>query len=232
MKDNVIAIDGPAASGKSSAANMLAERLEIPYINTGNMYRAVTLAAMRKGFTAQSDNQDGIIDEVLRNINLEYVRTEDKKLTLKLNSEDVGSAIRAPEVAGCVSAVAAIPTVREWLVERQRKFASEGMIVMEGRDIGTVVFPNARFKFFLTASPEVRAERRLNQDGETSEGATVASVAAEIAKRDKMDMTRKVAPLREADDAVHIDASNMTLEEVLDFMVGYIEKESDNAEQS
>ena len=230
MKDNVIAIDGPAASGKSSAANMLAERLEIPYINTGNMYRAVTLAAMRKGFTPKSDNQSGIIDEVLRNINLEYVKTEDKRLTLKLNGEDVESAIRAPEVAGCVSAVAAIPAVREWLVERQRKFASEGMIVMEGRDIGTVVFPNAQFKFFLTASPEVRAERRLNQAGETSEGATVASVAAEIAKRDKMDMTRKVAPLREADDAVHIDASNMTLEEVLNFMIDYIEKESDHAE--
>jgi len=223
MKESVIAIDGPAASGKSSVANLIAERLKIPYINTGNMYRAITLAAMQKGFNPEMHDQ-ALIEEVLQKTTLDYVEDQDGKLQLELNGKNVDKEIRSPDVANCVSTVAAIPAVRSWLIESQRKFASESMIVMEGRDIGTVVFPNARFKFFLTASPQVRAERRLSQDGETLEGATVASVADEIAKRDKMDMTRKVAPLREAEDAVHIDSSNMTLEEVLDFITEYIKK--------
>ena len=220
--DNVIAIDGPAASGKSSIAERLAERLGIPYVNTGNMYRAVTLAAMKKGFSADAPDY-GILRDVLKNISLDYVAGPDGKLVLKLDGSFVDSEIRQPEVAKCVSVVAAFPDVREWLVERQRKFAGTGMIVMEGRDIGTVVFPNAKYKFFLTATPEVRAVRRLKQEGESSEGATVASVAAEIAKRDEMDMNRKVSPLKKADDAILVDSSDMTIEQVLDFIVEHIE---------
>ncbi len=222
MKDNVIAIDGPAASGKSSIAELVAERLNIPYINTGNMYRAVTYAAMQDGFTLKTADNQKLIQSVLGKISIDYVKNHNDKLILELNSKNVGSAIRAPRVAECVSSIAAIPIVREWLIERQRKFAELGLIVMEGRDIGTVVFPNAKYKFFLTASPEVRAERRLNQNGESTEGATVASVAEEIAKRDKMDMNRKVAPFREAEDAIHVDSSNMTLNSVLDFIIKHI----------
>jgi cytidylate kinase len=229
MKDSVIAIDGPAASGKSSAAGLVAEKLKIPYINTGNMYRAITFTAMQKGFQPGIINQDTLIEEILQNTTLEYVEDSEGKLKLELNGKQVEAEIRTPEVAKHVSLIAAIPEVRAWLIENQRKFADKGMIVMEGRDIGTVVFPNARFKFFLTAFPEVRAERRLNQDGETTEEATVQSVAAEIAQRDKMDMTRKVAPLREAEDAVHIDSSNMTLTEVVDFIIDKIKKEIRNA---
>ena len=160
---------------------------------------------------------------------MEYVKNSDGLLELKLNGKNIESEIRAPEVAKCVSFIAAIPEVRQWLVDSQRKFTALGMIVMEGRDIGTVVFPDARFKFFLTASPEVRAKRRLNQDGETPDGATIASVAEEIAKRDKMDMTRAVSPLKKADDALHIDCSSMTLDEVLDLIAANIDKESVNA---
>jgi cytidylate kinase len=224
MKDSVIAIDGPAASGKSSVANLLAEKLKIPYINTGNMYRAITLAAMQKGFCSGMDNHAPLINELLQQTTLNYVENENGKMQLELNGKNVDAEIRTPEVAKCVSSVAAIPAVRSWLVKSQRQFASENMIVMEGRDIGTVVFPDARFKFFLTASPKVRAERRLNQEGETARGATVESVANQIAKRDQMDMTRKIAPLREADDAVHIDSSNMTLDEVVDFITEHIKR--------
>ena len=230
MRDNVIAIDGPAASGKSSAARKIAERLGIPYINTGNMYRAVTYAAMQAGFEPGKKGSNELILELLNKIDLQYKRNSEGILELTLNGKSVESAIRAPEVAKYVSFIAAIPEVREWLVASQRQFAELGMIVMEGRDIGTVVFPNARFKFYLTASPEVRAIRRLNQDGETPDGATVSSVAAEIAERDRMDMTRKVSPLKPAKDAIHIDSSDITLEEVLDLIEDVIKKEPANGE--
>ncbi len=221
-KDNVIAIDGPAASGKSSVADLVAERLNIPYVNTGNMYRAITYVAMQHGFSLQAVYKESLIPSVLQKTILDYVKGKNDKLVLKLNGKNVDSEIRSPEVAECVSSIAAIPKVREWLVERQRKFAELGLIVMEGRDIGTVVFPNAKYKFFLTASPEIRAKRRLGQDGESHKGATVASVAEEIAKRDQMDMNRKIAPLREAEDAIHIDSSNMNLESVLNTITTHI----------
>ena len=214
----VIAIDGPAASGKSSAAKAVSERLGAPYVNTGNMYRAVTLAAMRKG--SEPSNPE-LLREVLNSIELEYVE-RDEKLKLFLDGEDVEAAIRTPEVAANVSAVAAVPEVREWLVARQREFADLGMIVMEGRDIGTVVFPNAKFKFFLTASPEERARRRLEQSGETFDGATLETVATEIAERDRMDSTRKTAPLRKAEDAVLIDSSDKSLEQVVDAIIAVV----------
>jgi cytidylate kinase len=224
-KENVIAIDGPAASGKSSAAALVAERLKIPYVNTGNMYRAVTLAALREGFGAEdSDGLGRVLSNVLENLNLRYEK-RGGTLKLLLDGEDVDDAIRSPEVAEFVSSVAAEPKVREWLVRRQRKFAELGMIVMEGRDIGTVVFPNAAFKFYLTATPEVRARRRLEQTNETFDGATVETVAAEIAKRDEMDMSREVAPLRKAGDAVLIDSSEMTLDEVVDAVLKLVRPE-------
>ena len=215
--ENVVAIDGPAASGKSTVAALAAERLGVAYVNTGNMYRAVTLAALRR-FGDDSFQADSAV-EILDDINLEYADTGNGVVALRLNGEDVGAAIRSPEVAARVSEVAAVPEVRQWLVKRQRAFADKGMIVMEGRDIGTVVFPGAKYKFFLTASPEVRARRRLAQAGECRDGATVASVAKEIAERDKRDMERPVSPLKKADDAVLVDTSGMTVDGVVDFIV-------------
>ena len=223
-KSQVIAIDGPAASGKSSVAAAVAKNMGIPYVNTGNMYRAVTLAAMREGYkNASKSERVQILEKILGKIDLRYVESDDT-MHLRLDGKDVADAIRTPSVAKLVSDVATHPAVRQWLVERQRKFSKLGLIVMEGRDIGTVVFPDAAFKFFLTASPEVRAQRRLAQSDETLDGATVESVAAEIAERDKMDMTRAVAPLRKADDAIPIDSSAMALEQVVSKVVSSVEK--------
>lgn len=222
-KENIIAIDGPAASGKSSVASKVAEALNIAYVNTGNMYRAITLSAMEKGFRCDLPDAKEFVGKILPQTELDYVRTGSGKLQLQLNGKIVDQELRTPEVASNVSAIAAMPEVRKWLVAKQRQFARLGMIVMEGRDIGTVVFPNARYKFFLTATPEVRARRRLAQDGETSAGATVSSVAAEIARRDQMDMNREIAPLKQADDAILIDSSNMSINEIVQLITGTVQ---------
>ncbi len=220
-RKNVVAIDGPAASGKSTVAALVAERLGATYVNTGNMYRAVTLAALRRFGDAGLSEEDVV--GMLGDIELEYTNVGDGAFALKLDGEDVGMEIRSPEVAKFVSKVAAMPAVREWLVKKQRAFADEGTIVMEGRDIGTVVFPDAKRKFFLSASPEVRAKRRLAQAGECVDGATISSVAKEIAERDKRDMERPVSPLKKADDAIAVDTSDMTIDEVVDFIADNVE---------
>jgi cytidylate kinase len=221
--DNVVAIDGPAASGKSTVARLVARRLDAIYVNTGNMYRAVTLAALRR-FGETAPFEPAALESMLSGIALEYAGDAEGEPRLLLDGEDVEKEIRSPKVSSKVSAVAAVPAVREWLVEKQRSFAKRGMIVMEGRDIGTVVFPNAKHKFFLTASPEVRARRRLAQDGECPDGATVASVAEEIAARDKMDMERAVSPLKRAEDATLIDSGDLSAEQVAEKIVAKIKE--------
>jgi cytidylate kinase len=221
MAENVIAIDGPAASGKSAVAGLIADRLGIPYINTGNMYRAVTFYAMQQGLNLAECSEEKIAP-VLNQIKLDYVKTASGKYEIMLNGEFPGAKIRAPEVASFVSFVAALPNVRAWLVDKQREFAGLGRIVMEGRDIGTVIFPEARHKFFLTATPEERARRRLAQDGEAPDGATVESVAKAIAERDLLDSTRKTAPLKKADDAILIDTSGMSIEQVIEHILRHI----------
>ena len=222
MKQNVIAIDGPAAAGKSTVASKIAERLGAHYVNTGNMYRAVAYSALRTGLKSPFDRKK--IKEMLEDIDINYVIGADGKLVLTIDGKPVGTEIRAPEISRHVSEIAAMPEVRTWLVNRQRQFVQLGMIVMEGRDIGTFVFPDAKYKFFLTASPEVRAKRRLEQSGETADGATIASVAKEIAARDEMDSKRDIAPLRKADDAVLIDCSGITANEVVDQIYAIVNK--------
>ena len=218
-----VAIDGPAASGKSTVARLLARRLGAHYVNTGDMYRAVTWVALEHGLEPATQASDAV--RLLPQLRLEHRLTASGELGLVLNGSEVPQeCIRAPAVARAVSHIAAVPAVREWLVARQREAARLGVVVMEGRDIGTVVFPQARFKFYVTATAEVRAARRLGQAGETVPGSTVASVAAEIASRDRIDSTRAVAPLRPAPDAVVIDTSHMTLEQVTDCMVREIRK--------
>ena len=215
MSDNVVAIDGPAASGKSTIANLVAKKLCIPYINTGNMYRAVTLCFLdnKIDITNFSDAESTLF---LKSVVLNYVENNDDEYEIELNGKLVGDSIRTPRVAAEVSSVAALPSVREFLTTKQREFAQLGLIVMEGRDIGTVVFPKATHKFFLTASPLVRAQRRLGQEGETVDGATIESVAREIEDRDYQDMNRAVAPLKQAQDAVLVDTSNMNIDQVLE----------------
>lgn len=216
--DHVIAIDGPAASGKSTAARNLAARLGLPYINTGNMYRAITLAAMRRGILSPDACTEENLRPVLEDLSLEYVRDNQGKWVLVLDGKVEESALRMPEVAAMASPVAAVPVVRNFLLDKQRNMAQLGWIVMEGRDIGSVIFPGAKYKFFLTASPMERARRRLAQSGESSSADTLESVAAAIAERDRLDSTRPVAPLRPAEDAVIIDSSDLTQEQVLDFL--------------
>ena len=217
MASKVIAIDGPAASGKSTAARNLAARLGIPYINTGSLYRAIAWKTAQKGI---STRDEAALRAMLADTVIRYaVPAGGGNPDIEIDGVFPGQALRAPEIARGASIVAAIPFVRAFTLQIQRDAAKTQLVVMEGRDIGTAVFPDAQYKFFLTASPRVRALRRLGQGGETPDNATVDSVAAEIAERDRQDMNRSVAPLRQAEDAVFIDSSGMTAEEVLDAMV-------------
>lgn len=219
MMSRCIAIDGPAASGKSSIAKRIAERMNLAYVNTGSLYRAVALAAFQAGRDLASL---ALERSFLDKLKLEYVESAPGVWELKLNGEFPGAALRTPEVAAGASLVAGQPAVRDYLLDVQRGFAGERYIVMEGRDIGTVIFPDADFKFFVTASPEERARRRLAQSGETPDGATLAEVAREIAARDKQDSERAVAPLKPAPDAELIDTTGMTLDQAVETVYGRI----------
>ena len=208
----VIAIDGPAASGKSTVARLVAARLGGYYISTGEMYRALAWELLRRGVDPAADPAG--VAALLPQLKL-HCELRDGRPELVLNGERVpAEAVRAPELAAAASVAAAQPAVRAWLLERQRDTARLGLVVLEGRDIGTVVFPDTPHKFFITARPETRAQRRLAQAGETAPGATVASVAAEIVERDRRDATRAIAPLRPAADAVIIETDTLTAEEV------------------
>lgn len=224
MPNLQVAIDGPAASGKSTVAGLVASRLGGYYINTGDMYRTVTWLALQRGIEVESDPASVV--ELVHATDLQYVVNSAGEPELQLDALPVPSdRIRGPLVARHVSAVAKIPAVRDWMHCRQRQTRRLGTIVMEGRDIGTVVFPATRFKFFLTASPRVRARRRLAQQSEVAAGATVDSVAAEIARRDHLDSSRAVDPLKAADDAVIIDTDNLAAQQVADIIVKRIQKE-------
>lgn len=218
-----ITIDGPSASGKSTIAKLLADELNAIYVNTGEMYRALTAEALRNQLDPEID-PDRIVN-LLDQINLQLVRDQnnDNSLTLYLNDSPVEiPLIRSPEVTAKVSFAAKIPEVRDWMVRRQRETKHLGLIVMEGRDIGTVIFPRAKYKFFITASPEERARRRLAQAGEVPDGATIETVASEITERDRLDATRKVAPLRPADDAVSIDTTGQKIDAIVRYLASTI----------
>ncbi len=219
MNANVIAVDGPAASGKSTLARNLAERLGVLYVNTGSLYRAVALKTLRLGIPAKDA---AALSAMLAETSLRYAKDAEGKLDIELDGTFPGQALRSAEVARAASDVATVPEVRAWTLEIQRETAKENTIVMEGRDIGTVVFPDAKYKFFLSASPLARAKRRLAQDGETLDGATLESVAAEIATRDKQDSERAVAPLKQAADAIAVDNSDWTIEQTLDYICNQI----------
>ncbi len=206
----VIAIDGPAASGKSTVAKAVAEALHIAYVNTGSLYRAVALAAQRAGIPLET-----IPEGFLKTLRLTYRPDDSGKYELELDGAFPGAELRTAEVAAGASRVAAQPAVREFLLGVQRGFAGERLIVMEGRDIGTVIFPDAEYKFFVTATPEERARRRLAQAGEVPDGATLAEVARSIAERDRQDSCRPIAPLKPAPDAEIIDTTGMTIPEVV-----------------
>ena len=221
MTEKQIAIDGPAASGKSTVARKVAERTGGIYVNTGDMYRALTWRIRQENINPK-DEPDRV-RELLQKLDLQYSVNSDGEPELLLDGEKVSqNDIRDPAVAAEVSHVAGIAEVREWLMNRQRETRKFGLIVVEGRDIGTIVFPDADYKFFLTASAEERARRRLGQGGETFSWDTVESVAKDIAERDRLDSTREVAPLRPAEDAVLIDSSDLDVDEVVEKIVSIV----------
>ena len=207
-----VALDGPAASGKSTVARMLAKQIGGYYINTGDMYRTLAWHAISLGIRPDAEPEKVVA--MLKDCVLQY-RVVNGTPQLFLNDQPVPqSAIRAPEIAANASVVARIPALREWMLQAQRDCASLGIIIMEGRDIATVIFPQARFKFFVTASPLERARRRLAQSGEVPEGATLESVAESIRQRDLADSSRPVAPLKPAPDSILIQTDGLTAEEV------------------
>lgn len=215
-----IAIDGPAGTGKSTLARTLARRLGGAYLDTGAMYRVATLQVLRAGIDPEDS---AAVIAATADLPLE-IGTDAGAECVLLRGEDVSEEIRTARVTAAVSAVSAVPEVRENLVRLQRRLASDGgTVVLEGRDIGTVVLPDAEVKIYLTASPEVRARRRTDQDLAAGRAADYDEVLAAVIERDRKDSTRAASPLRPAADAVVIDTSDLTLDEVLDRLVALAE---------
>ena len=207
----IIAIDGYAATGKSSQAKLLAATLGYTYIDTGAMYRAVTLFALRQ--QPQGEVEPERLIDSLQNITITFQSMDSEQFTF-LNGENVTDAIRSTQVTEHVSSIAKIPEVRSFLVAQQKALGQKKGIVMDGRDIGTVVFPNAECKFFLTASPEVRAQRRHLEQVEKGIKEDFEDVLDNITSRDLLDSTRALSPLKKASDAIEIDVSTLSIKEV------------------
>jgi cytidylate kinase len=222
MPKLTIAIDGPAGSGKSSVARRVAALLGYLYLDSGAMYRALALKALRRGISPDDENQLGSLAKEtyieLRAPTPEHEQAGAKNCVF-LDGTDVTKEIRTPEVAQAASRLATIAKVRELLVAEQQRAGAGGGVVMEGRDIGTVVFPNAELKIFLDASPEERAERRWKEHQEKGERLTLAEVFDEVIERDKRDRERKVSPLVRAADAVLVDNTAMGIEETARLIV-------------
>ena len=223
MRKLSIAIDGPAGAGKSSVAKILAREMGYTYLDTGAMYRAVTYGALSEGITDKDRNR---LDALAAGTDMEMVTEEDGPHIL-MGGKDVTGFLRTPEVSAMVSPIAAVPSVRKALVRLQRKFAAAGGVVLDGRDIGTVVLPNADVKVFLTASAAERARRRFVEISGDRPGVTLEEIEKNIILRDTMDSTRSEAPLKQADDAVLIDNTGMTLEETAEAIMNLCRKKSE-----
>lgn len=216
-----VAIDGPAGTGKSSVSRGLARALEARYLNTGAMYRIVTLAVLRAGLDL---DDAAAVAELASRVDLAVGFDPDEDLYF-LGGEDVSVEIRGDAVTKAVSAVSAVPEVRTRLVDRQRELADGTVaVVVEGRDIGTVVLPDADLKVFLTASPEERARRRNDQNVESGLAGDYDAVLADVLRRDHLDSTRAVSPLRAADDAIVVDSSDMSQSETVACLLDLVER--------
>ena len=215
----VVALDGPSGTGKTTVARKLAQRLSAGYLDTGAMYRVVTLAVLRAGLDPTGAAGPEAVARVVRDT-VYTIGTSPQRPAVTLDGEDVAAEIRGPEVSHAVSPVSAVPAVREVLVARQRVIIGQvlaeiGGIVVEGRDIGTVVAPDAPLKVFLTASAEIRAARRGAQDVAAGRDANHVDTLAAVNRRDWLDSGRAASPLRPADDAVHLDTSELDIDQVL-----------------
>ena len=222
MEKITIAIDGYSSTGKSTIAKQLAKALGYIYVDTGAMYRAVTLSAMRNGFVTEDKSDIDSLVNSLPDINLKFVHNDSLGFAeMYLNEENVEREIRTMEVSKLVSKVATIAKVRKKLVLIQKAMGLEKGIVMDGRDIGTVVFPNAELKIFMTASPEKRAARRYKELLDKGENVNYEEVLKNVEHRDYIDAHRDISPLRKAEDAINFDNSDMGLEEQFTRVLGY-----------
>ena len=222
MKKLVVAIDGPAGAGKSTIAKLAAEKLGYAYIDTGAMYRSVAWKFLQTGEAFD----EAFISKLSQEMVIEF-KPEASVNRVFVDGNEVTAAIRSVEVTANVSRVAAIGAVREAMVDQQRRMGEAGGVLMDGRDIGTVVFPNAEVKIFLTATVEERAMRRYKELVAKGEQVVLEELQKDIAERDKQDMEREISPLRQAEDAIYLDTSDMTIDEVTAYILNLVgEKEN------
>ena len=215
-----IAIDGPGGAGKSTIAKAVAKKLDILYVDTGALYRTVGLFVKQNGVDPKDSEGVGAL---LPKLSIE-VKYENGAQVVYLNGVNHGDAIRTPEMSMYASAVSAIPSVRAFLLEAQKEIARHNSVIMDGRDIGTVILPDADVKIFLTASPECRAQRRYKELCEKGQNVRYEDVLAEMNQRDKQDSTRDIAPTAAAEDAVLLDNTHMTFEETVDAVIALAER--------
>ena len=212
----VVAIDGPAGSGKSTVARLVAQKAGLLYVDTGAMYRAVTLKALRQGL--DMEDEDGLCQAALT-AEIDLVTDQNGKLQVVLDGRDVSQAIRTEELTNQVHYAARIPGVREQMVKRQRQIAIGRRVIAEGRDIGTVVFPDADRKFYLDASVQTRAQRRYKELKHKNQESDLEAIGEDIKIRDARDKGREIAPLKKAEDAVCIDTTDLTIDEVVNLII-------------
>mgnify|MGYP001459003594 FL=1 len=219
----IIAIDGPAGSGKSTTSKLVANRLGISHLDTGSMYRAITVHFIKNNYSL--DNID--VPSVMDSIELEILDSSDKE-SVFLNGEDVTDRLRSNEVSKLVSDISSVKEVRAKMVEIQRRISSNKSIVIDGRDIGTVVFPDAEFKFFITASIDSRAKRRFDELQESDSNVTLEQIEEEIKSRDHFDSTRENSPLKKAEDAITIDTTHLDVSEQVNMILEIINNNQEN----
>ncbi len=224
----IIAIDGPAGSGKSTTAQLLAEKLNYLYLDTGALYRAFTLKVVKTGL---GKGQEGEIVALLNHTEID-LKNDSGTLRVLLDKEDVTDKIRTPEIDREVTWVCQIPEVRTQLVELQRQYGRHGKVIAEGRDIGTVVFPNADMKFYLIATLKARSKRRQRDLQRQSIDLPFESIRSEIAQRDKLDSERELSPLVKADDAIEIDTTNLAIEEQVELLYTKVLEHVDHMRKS
>lgn len=213
-----IAMDGPAGSGKSTIAQRLAEKLDYLYLNSGSMYRAMTLLALRE----VEDRADvSTLIQLAKNCRIDF--SNNGKTTL-LNGEDVSEALRTPEIDRAIPDIAKIPDIRREMVKQQRRIGEHGGIIVEGRDVTTVVFPEADLKFYISASVEERAKRRFTEQQAKDIETTLEQVEQEIRERDQMDESREHSPLQTAEDAIVVDTTSMTIHQAVEFVLNRVEE--------
>ena len=217
-----VAIDGPAGAGKSTIAKAAAKKLGFIYVDTGALYRTIALNAVRNNALEDTDK----LIEMLETTDVKLAFDENGTQCVILNGEDVSSLIRTPEISMGASKVSSVPAVRSFLLDLQRNIAKQNNVIMDGRDIGSVVLPNADVKIFLFASPECRAERRYKELIEKGESVTYEEVLADVNQRDYQDSHREIAPMKPCEDSVMADTTSNTLEESIDLIVNIIKGEN------